>query len=72
MKLSEEMKFCCVLVLIAVIVSAVEFLPVVAGRAKERFFPAKEPIEVETVADALESLPETEKTPEDVGIHPLN
>ena len=72
MKLSEEMKFLCFLVLIAVVVSAVEFLPVAAGRAKERFFPAKEPIEAETVENAPESLPETEKTAEDVGIHPLN
>lgn len=72
MKLSEEMKFLCFLVLIAVVVSAVEFIPLVAARVKARYFPAKELGEVETVAESTDSVSESELMPEDVGIHPLN
>lgn len=58
MKFSADIRFCCILVLIAVVISAVEFLPSVFGRVKERFF--FEAAETEAVMQTETTLEETE------------
>lgn len=64
MKFSQEIRFICLLVLIAVVISAISFVPTVFGRIKNRFF--FETAEAETAIEAgTEAVMQTETTLEE-------
>lgn len=64
MKFSQEIRFICLLVLIAVVISAISFVSTVFGRIKNRFF--SETAETETGTEAgTEAVMQTETTLEE-------